>query len=298
MKRFLTLMVVMTMIFGVFTECFSEEEVSLTDPDIILVDCDKRAIKVEERTVDLVQNEEDEDSGDVYIQWGEDVTCTYGYGVARMGYKNPGESNMGVKIELIIFDNVLYEYFGTTFKPDDVLDLLALEGFRAMSDGIANIDERDMLFVKGITRDYNFATQLDFEGLVDILVQNEFLGYSIEDWYSLNEENIHNLSEYEKLMIAQFGNYTFNMGNFLVVGETGVIYPGYKLSLIDLHEIGNGYILPEGNYPAQFHITGYDLSRGVYSDMSVNMPVRIHILKTISKKRADQLGFAVAKRIK
>ena len=270
-KLLLTVMVVLgTMMFASIANAMEVDSSGEPDP---------LAEKVEEATVPLAQNEKGTDSGDVFIQWDSDAVAEHGDDVAKIYYKNPGTSNMGVKVELVIFDNRAYEYFGTTFKSKDELNDLVMQGFAAMQNGIPDIATRDMLFVKGITKDNNFDYPLDYAGLIDVLVENDFLGFSKEDWASINRGNIKDLSEYQKLMIAQFGDYTFDRDGFVSIGETGIINPGYMITSMQLHPVGeDDFVLPAGEYNAQFHIVGYDTGKEDFSDLKINMPVVLHIM--------------------
>lgn len=258
---------------------FTASIVSAAELSTNAIGLDPSAEKVEEASVPLVQNANGDDSGDVFVQWDQDAAAHYGDGVAKIFYKNPGKSNMGVKVELVIFDNKAYEYFGTTFKSEEELNKLAMQGFAAMQNGVPDIATRDMLFAKGITKENDFDCPLDFAGLIDVLVDNDFLGFSKGDWASLDRTNIRNLSEYQKLMIAQFGDYGFEKNDFVSIGETaGIIDPGYMITSMQLHAIGDdGFVLPEGDYQAQFHIVGYDTGKEDFSDLKINVPVVLRI---------------------
>ena len=256
------------------------------------------ATQVEEQTVEFANNSKGKDSGDVFIRWGQDVFAAFGCSLMEMYYINPGYSNLGVKVELILTDDNLTELFGTTFKSNKELNELALAGFRAMQVGVLNKDAMSRLVIKGVVATNEYDYPLSYVDFAKVLVENNYLGYSLDDWLGMTEEKLLALNEYEKLMIAQFGDYKFYRGGYLSLGETGIINPGYEITIMQLHTFGeDDYVLPGGDYAASLLITPYDAERDEYSKISTKVPVMLHVEQDLPKELQEEYGIKLAVKV-
>lgn len=276
----------------------SFENGNLVEPvSLELGEADPKAVQVEEQVVDHVENGEHEDTGDVFVRWSKGATVKYGCDLASIDYTNPGRSNMGVKLELMLYDDQAFKYFGTTFRSEEELNALAVAGLEALKLGAPNVWTMDKLLMKGIVVTDQYEYPVSYEDLLDIIVENGYLGYTKEQWLALDEETILRMPEYEKLMIAQFGDYKFKLGNFLSLGETGVLPQGYAINEIQLHTFGDNYTLPAGNYNAQFWIVGYDALKGEYSKFGSSVPVTLHVQQDLPKNLQEEYGIKLAVRV-
>ncbi|NLJ40048.1 MAG: hypothetical protein GX352_00315 [Clostridiales bacterium] len=65
----------------------------------------------------------------------------------------------------------------------------------------------------------------------------------------------------------------------MVVGESGLISPGYKLESIQLNALPDGTVLPKGIYNAIYYISPYDKETNERAMVNVQIPIMLVIEK-------------------
>lgn len=264
---------------------------------------DPRAVKVG-GTGNLVKNGYYEDSGKVWISFGHSK-AKYGCVPAQINYENQSRSNKGVVISLCIFDYELIRCFGTTFRPEEELNELALKGYEAMQNGLtasaaASITTKgdDLVTHERFFSHFDAETvmQMDRNQLIWELGLINFLGRTAEELQNLTIEDVYNLSEIDKLMLAHLGGYNFDEYG-QSIAEGGLINPGYALYEIDLHNLNGMKVLPKGEYYVHYELKGYDPDKNEFSDFQINLPIILEIEEDLPQNYCDEYGLSLAKLI-
>lgn len=309
MKRFLTMVVAALMLLTTMNTALaigvlpmdedewvreenSTEPIRLPEPNAVLIGSEREK---------LVENDELEDTGTVWISWNGRAYAKYGCTTAKINYTNPGRSNIGVTLKIAIFDGDMLEYFGTTFRTENELLALALNGLDALQNGIT-LSSADYLVNSENPVFGNLSatevTKLNQEELSIHLSSAEFIpGLMKEDYLNLSPEKVEVMTELEKLTLAQLGGYNFYTFYMDLTQETGVINPSYALYQIDLYTLTGGVALPKGKYKATFVLNGYDASRNMMSDFFIHLPIELIIEEDLPEKMQEEYGISLASRI-
>ena len=305
MKRLLVmfLAVVLVMSFGM-SSAFAvgilpkDEEVEETQvPTEPLATPDPRAVLIGGERTDFVQNGEDEDKGTVWISWNGHGYAKYGCTTASINYTNPSSSNIGVTLKVAIFDRDLITYFGRTFRPEEEINELAIKGYEALQNGI-NIAAATNLISQGYFEGYNETGAATFgkEKLAEELSKVGFIGKTKEELINLTENEVYEFDEVTKLTLAQLGGYSF-AEFYMVIGEAGVVNPGYALYEVDLHTLPNRISIPKGEYEAVFVLQGYDAEKNQLSDFYIHLPIGLSIEDDLPEELQAEYGITLAERI-
>lgn len=275
-----------------------DEETTATEvPTEPLATPDPRAVLVGGEGSDHVENGEDEDKGTVWISWNGQGYAKYGCTTASINYTNPSSSNIGVTLKVGIFDRDLITYFGTTFRPEEEINELAIKGYEALQTGI-NIAVATNLISQGYFDGYNEtgATTFEKEKLAEELGKMSFIGMTKDELMNLTEEDVYTFDEITKLTLAQLGGYSFNEF-YMEIGEAGVINPGYALYEVDLHTLPGRIAIPKGVYDAVFVLQGYDDVINQLSDVHIHLPITLNIEEDLPNELQVEYGITLAERI-
>lgn len=267
-------------------------------PDEPIVTPDPRAVLTGSEETDYIENGEWEDAGTVWVEWNDTAYATYGCSTADINYTNPNRSNIGVTLSIGIFDGDMITYFGTTFRPEKELLELAMRGYKALQDGIY-ISDADYLVAEGGIfegMDSKEISNLDKDELTYILGNQEFIGMNQEELMNLSEDDVNSLSEIDKLTLAQLGGYNFYT-YCVILGEAGVINPGYTLYQVDLHTLPGRITIPKGEYKAVFVLNGYDANKNELSDFFIHLPITLEVEEDLPEELQIEYSVTLATRI-
>jgi len=265
-----------------------------------LVTPDPKAVKMGGTGI-LVENSEYEDSGKIWISFGHAI-ADYGCVPARVNYVNQSRSNKGVVITLRISDAELLRAFGTTFKYEDELNELALNGYRALQNGITLSVANNLTLKKDeinsydrVLSDFDAETvyAMDRNELIWNLGLRNFLGRTAEQLQVLTEEDVYGLDEMGKLMLAHLGGYNFDEYS-LSIAEGGLINPGYALYEMDLHNLPGMYVIPKGKYYVFYELQGYDPEKNEMSDFHINLPIVLEVKEDLPQEYLEQYDLKLA----
>lgn len=266
-------------------------------PSEPLVTPDPRAIKVGERE-DLVENSDLEDKGTVWCEWNGRAYSKYGCTTAKIGYTNPSRSNIGVTLKIAIFDEDLVTYFGTTFRSDEEQIELANTGWKSLQDGItlsaATRIVNDTDWFEGMTPEQ--VSSLSEKDVIAYLSQKDTFNFLPKDSTGLDENWLSSLSEEQRLSLAQLGEYN-PKEYYLVIGEDGLLNPGYEIREIDLYTLPIKQVLPKGDYDAIFVLTGYMADKNEFSDCQIQLPVTLTIEENLPDDLLEEYGLYLLVRI-
>ena len=305
MKRVLVMFLAMVLIMSLgMSSAFAvdilpkDEEVEATEaPTEPLATPDPRAVSVGGDRTEFVENGEGEDKGTVWISWNGQGYAKYGCTTASINYTNPSASNIGVTLKVAIFDRDLITYFGTTFRPEEEINELAVKGYEALQNGI-NIAVATNLISQGYFEGYNEAgaATFDKEKLAEELSKVGFIGKTKEELINLTEEDVYEFDEVTKLTLAQLGGYSF-AEFYMVIGEAGVVNPGYALYEVDLHTLPDKVAIPKGEYDAVFVLQGYDEEKNQLSDFFIHLPIVLNIEEDLPEELQVEYCITLAERI-
>ena len=274
------------------------EEREVPDEPIVTPDPRAVALSVEGRVADYVENDELEDKGMVEIHWNSHAYALYGCSTASINYENPTSSNIGMVLKLAILDANMIRYFGTTYRTDEETLLLALKGYHALQNGIYLSIASFLVREGGVLEGYKDSDVVAFskEELAKVLSERNFLGMTAEELFNLQEEDVFAFNELERLTLAQLGGYDF-YNYYAVLGETGVIDPGYGIYDVDLRNLPNTQlILPQGEYKCIFVLNAYDRNKNELSKMFIHLPVTLSITENLPEGTQNEFGVALAVR--
>ena len=246
---------------------------------------------------DYVKNGKLEDAGNIEIEWNGSAYATYGCSTATINYGNPARSNIDMTLTVGLFDGDLIKYFGTTFRPEEEINELAQKGWAALQDGInlsdaaklVNLDYFDEMTAEDISN-------LTKKELISILGEQNFAEMTEEELDDLDENGIEELSEVNKLTLAQLGGYGFYT-NYMKIGNTGVIEQGYAIYQVDLYTLPGSITLPKGKYKAVFVLNAYDKNKNEFSDFFVHLPISLEIREDLPEELQEEYKVTLATRI-
>ena len=289
---------------------------------------DPDQVKVSSNDAHYVQNEERQDSGTVKLEWNGSAYSKYGCSTANINYTNTLDSNIDVKLSVAIFDGDLLEYFGTTFRTEKEINDLALKGFEAFKSGISisNAAKLSDYFGKRTPEE---ISKIGKFRLSMILGGKKFAGMNSWQLFTLTEEKVKELSEKDKLTLAQLGGYGFYT-RYAKIGETnGYIEPGYAIYQVDLNQlIGDGFyevedsdgnttevpyglrggnitlprrfkVLENGtketiSYNAIYILNAFDKENNEYSRVFVHLPIELYIEEDLPEELQKEYGITLA----
>ena len=244
-----------------------------------------------------IKNGKHEDSGNVELFWNGSAYATYGCSTATINYGNPKRSNIDMTLDVAIFDGDLIEYFGTTFRPKKEVNELALKGFEALQKGINLSDAAklvDLNYFGEMTPEE--VIKLNKEELASILGEQNFADLTEDELLNLNEESVKELSEVNKLTLAQLGGYGFYT-YYIEIGNTGLIEKGYAIYQVDLYTLPGSITLPKGKYKAVFVLNAYDKLKNEFSDFFIHLPISLEIKEDLPKELQEEYNVTLATRI-
>ena len=266
-------------------------------PSEPLVTPDPRAVKVGERE-DLVENSDLEDKGTVWCEWSGRAYSKYGCTTAKIGYTNPTRSNIGVTLKMAIFDEDLVTYFGTTFRSEEEQIELANTGWKALQDGItlstATRLVNDTDWFEGMTPEQ--VKDLSGEELLEHLSRKDIFGFLPKTLTGVEEGWLSDLDEEQRLSLAQLGEYN-PKEYYQLIGEDGLLNPGYEIGEIDLYTLPVKQVLPKGDYDATFVLTGYMADKNEFSDCQIQLPVTLTIEEDLPDDLLEEYGLYLLVRI-
>lgn len=263
-----------------------------------IVTPDPRAVLIGSEETDYVENGEFEDTGTVWVYWNDTAYSKYGCSIADINYTNPNRSNIGVTLSIGIFDGDMIEYFGTTFRTDEEVQKYAMMGYEALQDGISLSNASYLVAENGIFEGMTEeeVSLLGKSEIAEFLGDKNFIGMTKEELMSLDEEKVKELSEINKLTLAQLGGYNFYT-YCVIIGEAGVINPGYALYQIELYTLPGVITIPKGEYRAVFVLNGYDANKNELSDFFIHLPITLQIAEDLPEELQIENGITLATRI-
>lgn len=270
-------------------------EEGLTEP---IVTPDPRAVKVGSDRDELVENDEFEDHGTVWVEWSGRAISLYGCTTAKINYTNPTRSNIGVTLSMAIFDEDLLRYFGTTYRSEEEQLELAMTGLKALKEGITPSSATKLLtiteYFEGMTE--KEIDELSPEELVNRLAEHGFLGMTAEELFALDENGLREFTEVERLEVAKIGIYNPEE-YYLLIGEDALINPGYAIYEIDLYSLPGRLVLPKGEYDAAFVLNGYMADKNEMSDFFIHLPITLVVQKDLPEELQEEYSLELAVRI-
>lgn len=304
MKKTLCWLIVLSLILG--TSIASAIEILPKDgtytshevPTEPIVTPDPRAVKVGSDRDELVENGEFEDHGTVWVEWNGRAISLYGCTTAKISYTNPTRSNIGVTLSMAIFDEDLMKYFGTTYRSEEEQMKLAITGLKSIREGINLANASKILtiteYFEGMTAEQVKA--LSPEEIVSHLAEHNFLGMTAEELMALDEIDLREFTESERLEIAQLGDYN-PKEYYYVIGEDALINPGYAIYEIDLYSLPGRLVLPKGEYKAIYILNGYMEDKNEMSDFFVHLPITLTVQKDLPEELQKEYSLSLATRI-
>ena len=258
------------------------------------------AVKIADFDEDnFVENGELQDQGTVWVEWAGTMKSKWGCSTASMNYTNPTRSNIGVTFKVGIFDCDLVTYFGTTFRSEEETKVLALYGLNAMNNGMHISALKEF---RGIGMPFEGIGEEDFANMevrdiVEILVSKGFMGgMTTDEILALTEDDVASMSEIQKLDLAQLADYDY-FASYQVIGEAGVINPGYALYHIDLYTLPGRITLPKGDYRAVYVLNGYDAEKNQLSKFFIHLPITLNVEEDLPEELQIEYGVSLADRI-
>lgn len=263
-----------------------------------IVTPDPRAVQVGGERTDLVENDEFDDKGTVWVEWNGKAYSLYGCTTAEISYTNPSRSNIGVTLSMGIFDTDLMTYFGTTFRTEEEQVELAKTGLDALKNGI-NVSHASKLLL--ITNYFDGMTDeeisnLSSEELVSLLGSKSFIGMSEDELRKLEEGDLKLLTEEQRLELAKLGDYNQNE-YYQLIGEDALINPGYAIYEIDLYTLPGMFVLPKGEYKAVFILNGYAADKNEMSDFFIHLPIELVVQEDLPEDLQKEYSVSLASRI-
>ena len=311
-------------------ESTQEAETEKDVPEEPLAKPDPNEVKVSSSDAHYVQNEERQDSGTVKLEWNGSAYSKYGCSTADINYTNTLDSNIDVKLSVGIFDGDLLEYFGTTFRTEKEINDLALKGFEALKSGIS-VSNAAKLVELGYFGERN-AEEIAKLGRIRryfILGQQKFANLSTFDLFQLTEDKVKEMSEKDKLTLAQLGGYEFDK-RYAIIGETnGYIEPGYAIYKVDLNQlIGDGFYevedsagntteMPYGlrggnitlprrvkihedgtketiSYNAVYILNAFDKEKNEFSKVFIHLPIDLYVEEDLPEELQKEYNVTLA----
>ena len=268
------------------------------EPAEPIVTPDPRAVLVGSEENDYVENGEFEDTGTVWVYWNDTAYSKYGCSIADINYTNPNRSNIGVTLPVGIFDGDMLKYFGTTFRTEEEVQEYAMMGYDALQNGISLSNASYLVVENGIFEGMTEeeVSLLGKSEIAEFLGDKNFIGMNEEELMSLDEEKVKELSEINKLTLAQLGGYNFYT-YCVIIGEAGVINPGYALYQIELFTLPGAITIPKGEYNALFVLNGYDANKNELSDFFIHLPITLQVAEDLPKELQIEYGITLATRI-
>lgn len=269
-------------------------------PEEPLVTPDPKEVYVEDHHGEsggYVENGELEDTGSLELSWNSKAIATYGCSTAKINYENLNRSNIDITVTVAIFDGDLIEYFGTTFRPEEEVNELALKGYYALQSGISLSDASKLVTLKyfdDMTEEE--ISKLTKKEIVSILGKKNFAGMTEEELDSLDREGVKNLSEKNKLILAQLGGYNFYTF-YMEIGNTGVVEPGYGIYEVDLYTLPGKITLPKGQYKAIYVLKSYDKIKNKFSDFYIHLPINLEVVEDLPEELQKEYDVILATRI-
>ena len=267
-----------------------------------LIEVDPNETKMEDdhgKTSHYVRNGLLEDTGKIELEWNSRAYATYGCSTATINYGNPAKSNIDMTLKVALFDGDLIEYFGTTFRPEKEINEFAAKGLKALQNGIRLSDAAKLVNLE--TKYFDEMTpeeisKLSKKEIISILGEKEFAGMTEKELSNLNKKSVKKLSEVNKLTLAQLGGYGFYT-NYMTIGETGVIEPGYAIYQVDLYTLPGSITLPKGEYKAIYVLNSYDKYKNEFSDFFIHLPVTLEVQEDLPEELQKEYKVTLAKRI-
>ena len=274
---------------------FQEKPTVAPEP---LATIDPNAVRLTDIDPNLIENQELEDKGTVWLDWNGKAYAKYGCSPAIINYTNPIKSNIGVVLSVGIYDGDLIKYFGTTFRDEEEINKLALEGFNALHNGIEAFAARRLTAKGGIFEgeEVESITSLEKEDIFKKLGEIGFLNMTEDQLKNLSIFDVYNMSEIEKLTLATLCEYDFYMYR-LIIGDAGLINPGYALYKVDLYNLPGRLVIPTGEYKAFFELNGYDENKNAFSDFHIRLPITLYIQEDLPEELQEEYELQMAKRI-
>lgn len=263
-----------------------------------IVTPDPRAVQVGGERDKLVENDEFEDKGTVWVEWNGKAYSLYGCTTAEINYTNPSRSNIGVTLSMAIFDKDLMTYFGTTFRTEEEQVELAKTGLDALKNGIKLSYASKLLeitdYFDGMTDEE--VSNLAGDELVSLLASKGFMGLSEEELNKLEEDDLKLFTEEQRLELAQLGDYNPNE-YYQLIGEDALINPGYAIYEIDLYTLPGRLVLPKGEYKAVFVLNGYAADKNEMSDFFIHLPIELTVQENLPEDLQKEYSVSLANRI-
>ncbi|MDD4414369.1 MAG: hypothetical protein PHR14_07475 [Oscillospiraceae bacterium] len=117
------------------------------------------------------------------------------------------------------------------------------------------------------------------DGIADILFQNPaksnqsiVIQLQITDMVLIEKLGKTGRAADDKAKIEDADDYDIEKSR-MIIAESGLLKPGYKLSTLQLKALPDGTVLPKGNYNAFYYILAYD--KGSHERAIVNMQIPI-----------------------
>lgn len=262
-----------------------------------IVTLDPRVVQIGSRD-NLVENDEFEDKGTVWVEWNGKAYALYGCTTAEINYTNPTRSNIGVTLSMAIFDSDLLNYFGTTFRNENEQVELAKSGLDALKNGIELSYASKLLqitdYFDGMTDEE--VSNLTSDELVSLLASKGFLDMTEEELRNLEESDLKQISEKQRLKLAEFGVYNPNE-YYQLIGEDALINPGYAIYEIDLYTLPGRKVIPKGEYKAVFILNGYAADKNEMSDFFIHLPIELIIEEDLPDDLQKEYSVSLAVRI-
>lgn len=294
---FLALMMLGSIAFAVEVLPINGSHEAKEVPEEPIVTLDSRAVQIGVRD-NLVENDELEDHGTVWVEWNGKAYALYGCTTAEINYTNPTRSNIGVTLSMAIFDADLMTYFGTTYRSESEQVELAKSGLAALRNGIKLSYASKLLeitnYFDGMTDEE--VSNLTGDELVSLLASKGFLCLSEEELRKLEEDDLIQLTEKQRLELAELGDYNPNE-YYRLIGEDGLINPGYAIYEIDLYTLPGRKVLPKGEYKAVFVLNGYAADKNEMSDFFIHLPIELIIQKDLPEDLQKEYSVSLAVRV-
>ncbi len=127
------------------------------------------------------------------------------------------------------------------------------------------------------------ATAPKGDGVADILFQNPARSNQsiVIQLHVTDKELIEKLGKTggtaaDKAKIEEAEGYDSEKSR-MIIAESGLIAPGYKLSKLQLKALPDGTVLPKGNYNAIYYILAYDKDTNERAFVNMQIPITLTI---------------------
>lgn len=127
------------------------------------------------------------------------------------------------------------------------------------------------------------ATALKGDGIADILFQNQaksnqsiVVQLQITDKELIGKIGKTGRLDADKSKIEEAEGYDSEVSR-IIIAESGLLAPGYKLSKLPLKALPDGTVLPAGNYNAFYYILAYDKKTNERAVVNMQIPITLKI---------------------